>query len=105
MKLSTILNAYGKAMALDGKYAYVFSGYSNLSERGMAYYSNETKKKTRQAEKFKARLLRVIKLHDGECSFSFTDAYYEDDLRHCCLECGGEMQIVRPGKWQCPKCE
>ena len=22
-----------------------------------------------------------------------------------CQECGGKLQIVRPGKWQCPECE
>jgi len=30
---------------------------------------------------------------------------YEDDLDHYCGDCGRKMQIVRPGKWQCPICE
>lgn len=24
---------------------------------------------------------------------------------HHCGDCGTELQIVRPGKWQCPECE
>ena len=30
---------------------------------------------------------------------------YDDDLDHYCGDCGRKMQIVRPGKWQCPICE
>jgi DNA (cytosine-5)-methyltransferase 1 len=29
---------------------------------------------------------------------------YESDLLHTCGDCGAELQIVRPGKYQCPKC-
>ena len=27
-----------------------------------------------------------------------------DAVKHC-TECGSQLQAVRPGKWQCPKCE
>lgn len=28
-----------------------------------------------------------------------------DDLPHYCGDCGSRLDIVRPGKWQCPQCE
>jgi len=28
-----------------------------------------------------------------------------DDTIHRCGDCGAELDIVRPGKWQCPRCE
>ena len=31
--------------------------------------------------------------------------YLEDELDHYCGECGHHLQLVRPGKWQCPRCE
>lgn len=36
-----------------------------------------------------------------------TDAktIYLDGATHYCMRCGGELDIVRPGKWQCPNCE
>lgn len=30
---------------------------------------------------------------------------YEDELEHHCGQCGRMLEIVRPGKWQCPDCE
>jgi hypothetical protein len=30
---------------------------------------------------------------------------YEEDLLHTCGDCGAELEIVRPGKYQCPNCE
>lgn len=30
---------------------------------------------------------------------------YEEDLLHICGVCGEEMDIVRPGKYQCPNCD
>lgn len=30
---------------------------------------------------------------------------YEEDLLHNCTSCGAELEIVRPGKYQCPNCE
>jgi hypothetical protein len=30
---------------------------------------------------------------------------YEEDLLHVCADCGSELQIVRPGKYQCVVCE
>ena len=32
-------------------------------------------------------------------------SYYDEDLPCICVECNSEMQIVRPGKYQCLKCE
>jgi len=34
-----------------------------------------------------------------------TRVVYEDDMIHHCGQCGALLQIVRPGKWQCPGCE
>jgi hypothetical protein len=33
------------------------------------------------------------------------DDYDEDDMTHTCGDCGEKLQIVRPGKYQCPNCE
>lgn len=36
---------------------------------------------------------------------SISDGYIpEDELIHTCGDCGATLQIVRPGKYQCPKC-
>lgn len=32
------------------------------------------------------------------------DQEIEDDTGRC-LKCGGRLEIVRPGKWQCEECE
>ena len=29
----------------------------------------------------------------------------EEELQHICAKCESEMRIVRPGKYQCPKCD
>ena len=34
-----------------------------------------------------------------------TPAIYEEDPQHFCGTCGAELEIVRPGKYQCPNCE
>lgn len=35
----------------------------------------------------------------------YADEYYTDDeIPGTCGECGGPLQIVRPGKQQCPEC-
>lgn len=28
-----------------------------------------------------------------------------DEMDRYCADCGRPLQAVRPGKWQCPKCE
>jgi hypothetical protein len=33
------------------------------------------------------------------------DAGEEEDALHICGDCGAELQIVRPGKYQCVNCE
>lgn len=33
------------------------------------------------------------------------DEIDEMDIPHYCGACGSRLQVVRPGKWQCPKCE
>lgn len=33
------------------------------------------------------------------------ETLYEEDLVHTCETCGAILEIVRPGKYQCPKCE
>lgn len=32
-------------------------------------------------------------------------AVFEEDLVHTCGRCGSTMDIIRPGKWQCPQCD
>ena len=40
-------------------------------------------------------VLRVCKKSDGE---------FAEEVAHRCVECGSELELVRPGKYQCPKC-
>jgi predicted RNA-binding Zn-ribbon protein involved in translation (DUF1610 family) len=35
---------------------------------------------------------------------SLPEPIYDEDLLRACGDCGAELQIVRPGKYQCPKC-
>jgi hypothetical protein len=124
VKLETYLNAYGKASASQMDYTvcvdlvdrYPFK--SNLQRFEKEYYIDRFMKRDRQAEKFKAKLLEVIEKVDKGytiCAFPVcpftkdtnTADYkdmYEDDLYHYCGKCNSKLQIVRPGKWQCPKC-
>jgi hypothetical protein len=113
MKLETILNAYGQAMRRDGY-------LDGECPTGFVIPSRYT----RQAEKFKMRLLSRIRLIDTmeksgwEIAFNNKDyewpiisrmpdgePIYLQDINHYCGECYSKMQIVRPGKWQCPNCE
>lgn len=33
------------------------------------------------------------------------DADDDEGMIHICGDCGARLDIVRPGKWQCPNCE
>jgi hypothetical protein len=35
----------------------------------------------------------------------YNGLFEEEDLPHHCLACGSLLDLVRPGKWQCPTCE
>lgn len=41
---------------------------------------------------------------DDEICPMTVEIFYEEDLKHICGECGAELEIVRPGKYQCPNC-
>ena len=117
MKLETILNAYELSLL---RYARCDLSASILyaSGSGGGLARDKANKYKRQAEKFKARLLKALNLFDegaALCKFDVcpfmkdtnTADYkdmYEDDLYHYCGKCNSKMQIVRPGKWQCPQC-
>jgi hypothetical protein len=43
----------------------------------------------------------------GVCVVCMTtpQVFYEEDLAHTCGKCGNELEIVRPGSYQCNHCE
>lgn len=41
----------------------------------------------------------------GFAKVRFLPAILNEDLPHYCGDCGARLDIVRPGKWQCPNCE
>jgi Zn finger protein HypA/HybF involved in hydrogenase expression len=61
---------------------------------------NLTFLETEQLEKLKRRidyLEHYIRTHGIDCS--------EEESIGKCLKCGSPLQIVKPGKYQCPKCD
>jgi len=59
------------------------------------WYSGMSRDKVTKAYE---RYLREIEQKEHEI-------VYEDDADVTCAICDSKCQIVRPGKWQCPKCE
>lgn len=56
---------------------------------------------------FQQRLKRrlAVKILNFAIAFSSKLEIHEDDLDSFCSQCGSKLEIVRPGKYQCPKCE
>jgi hypothetical protein len=44
-------------------------------------------------------------LYGRECDDYEQECIDEMDLPHYCLVCGSRLDAVRPGSWQCPRCE
>lgn len=89
MKLETILNAYGYAM------------YDIGNNKPTLFRLGYILKRKEQAYKFKERLLEKIVEIDTDNGLNGSiceEGFYK------CSECRAVLQLVRPGKWQCPRC-
>ncbi len=52
------------------------------------------------------RLRAELEQKHKKCPYVVSFAADPDEgALHTCGKCGAELQIVRPGKWQCPNCE